>query len=146
MISSRFCPYSRNTHCTGLGLHVNSSLSSTSVLRLNVFLSENFFFQFVNFAQTKIDDLEWGIWLTSGKQEIFWLQISMANTMFVAVKQGLHNLGEKVLGSVLGEMTFVDNSIEQFTSRTDFEDQIHVSLILIGLVQLDDIWMILLNC
>ena len=67
----------------------------------------------------------------------------MADAQFVAIQERFDDLGEQSPGSVLGEVALVDDPVEEFTSSADLEDQIDVSLVLVGLEQLDDVWMVL---
>ena len=84
-----------------LGLHVDSLSSSSSVLRSDFLLGENFFLELVDLAEPEVNDLERRVCLRGGEEEVLRLEVSVADTMLVAVEQGLGDLGEEVLGGDL---------------------------------------------
>mmetsp|Transcript_27553 Transcript_27553/g.64213 ORF Transcript_27553/g.64213 Transcript_27553/m.64213 type:complete len:521 (-) Transcript_27553:8-1570(-) len=91
--------------------------------------------------QPEVNDLQVGLlyWLFGGKEEILRLQVPVAEAVLVHVvyrtKHLLHHHG----GLHLGEVPKLDDSIEQLAAGAKLHDQVHLHLVLEGLVQLDDV-------
>ena len=67
----------------------------------------------------------------------------MDDIVLMAVVDALENLLHKDSTITLGELSSLEDLIEQFSSLADFCDEVVSFLILEELVHLDDIWMIL---
>mmetsp|Transcript_76337 Transcript_76337/g.166664 ORF Transcript_76337/g.166664 Transcript_76337/m.166664 type:complete len:291 (+) Transcript_76337:851-1723(+) len=91
--------------------------------------------------KTEIDDFEEILLdgVLGHEQEIFRFEISVANMVLVHVVDGPDNLLHQYGGLDLGEVSGLDNSVEEFSSSSEFHHEVDVSVVLEGLVELDDV-------
>mmetsp|Transcript_22174 Transcript_22174/g.48489 ORF Transcript_22174/g.48489 Transcript_22174/m.48489 type:complete len:219 (+) Transcript_22174:857-1513(+) len=92
-------------------------------------------------GQTEVDDFQ-KILLNGSlghEQEILRLEISVANMVLVHVVDGPDNLLHQYGGLDLGEVSGLDNSVEEFSSSSEFHHEVDVSVVLKRLEELDDV-------
>mmetsp|Transcript_49296 Transcript_49296/g.127067 ORF Transcript_49296/g.127067 Transcript_49296/m.127067 type:complete len:319 (-) Transcript_49296:51-1007(-) len=94
--------------------------------------------------QAEVDDLEdrflnRGL---GGEEEVFGLEVSMADVVLVHVVDGAENVLHDSRRLHLGEVARVDDAVEQLTTIADLHHQINIPLVLERLMQLDDVGMV----
>ena len=75
--------------------------------------------------------------------KFIFFHLPVDDIVLMAVVDALENLLHKDSTITLGELSSLEDLIEQFSSLADFCDEVVSFLILEELVHLDDIWMIL---
>jgi len=94
------------------GSHVGFSTQNSVKLSSTVLTAEKS-------GETEIGDLQVEVGI---KQEIFGLEISVNNTLAVAVFQSFNENSEIGSGDFLGESARVGNVLKEFTTRNEFHD------------------------
>mmetsp|Transcript_14620 Transcript_14620/g.34873 ORF Transcript_14620/g.34873 Transcript_14620/m.34873 type:complete len:309 (-) Transcript_14620:272-1198(-) len=92
--------------------------------------------------EAEVDDLQRAVGLLAHEQKILGLQVSVHDAVRMAVGERREDLLHDPRRVPLGELLLLDDAIKQLTTRTQLHDDVDVSGILEGLVQLDDVRMI----
>ena len=95
-----------------------------------------------NLGQPKINDFNGRIRVGTFEQEVLRLQIPVGNFEFVAVIDRVQDLPEHFGCVVFVEELFLNNLVEQLTSRTHLGDEVNIGFVLEIFIELDDTWMV----
>mmetsp|Transcript_53085 Transcript_53085/g.158203 ORF Transcript_53085/g.158203 Transcript_53085/m.158203 type:complete len:310 (+) Transcript_53085:675-1604(+) len=95
-------------------------------------------------GEAEVDDLELALIdvFLGGEEEVLGLQIAVADVKLVHVEDGPDYLLHDRRCLALVEVADFDDAVEQLASNAQLKDQVDVPLVLEGLVQLDDVWVI----
>ena len=110
---------------------------------------DHLFVRLAHLRQAEVDHLQHRGRGSAGEDEVLRLYVSMDDPVLVAVVQTSHDLGEEVSGLVFGEeallsrVYLVDDAVEEFSAFADLENEVHVADVFVGLVELDDVGVVL---
>mmetsp|Transcript_1040 Transcript_1040/g.3256 ORF Transcript_1040/g.3256 Transcript_1040/m.3256 type:complete len:460 (-) Transcript_1040:174-1553(-) len=90
-------------------------------------------------GQTEINGADRRIRRAVLEHKVFRLQVAVHDAQLVAVINALHNRAQRFRRILFTILALFDNAIEQFTTRQEFHDDIHVFVTLIRTNELDNI-------
>lgn len=98
-----------------------------------------------DFWKSKIDYFYIWVLILILEKEVLWLQISVTHTRIVAVVNGLQDLFKDPSSFSLGEILFLKDSVEKFSSSASLHAQEYIIIVFKILIKFDHIGMVLKN-
>ena len=96
-------------------------------------------------AEAKVDDLDFAVLVGGLKQEVFRLEVPVADVLnVVAVGDRLDDLLDDLSGVVLGKVALLalrlgNDPVKQLPSGAELGDEVKVLLVLVDFVEVDDV-------
>ena len=90
----------------------------------------------IHVAQSKVHDFERSVEVD---QQVFWLQVSVADAQLVDVEHASKELLQVLAGCALLELLVLDYEIEQLSTAGELHDQVQVLLCFDDFINLDDV-------